>query len=290
MVPKNCVICETQVDGKVMERHMGKRNMEGIKLSNDMKEAIKTRCLICKETFIVNKMRVHVKAKHQITITEYKEKQLMGAPYKLVERVFHRYVNMFTMHHFQNISTFFNRCQLCQVLLLLDSDAIASHLSSHSGMTHAKYNSLFMNVSSRPNSVERPVSVERPTQRPASAGQHLVGERPGKGGVAGQQRGNLPIPGQQGQMRLSRPVGQPVRKSQGLWAASERQGGGEDDIEVVKEVEAGELKKQRVKELTIKEKKRADSWNEPLDDDEEEIVDSSSTKRSLLPYVIRIQI
>ena len=125
-------------------------------------------------------------------------------------------------------------------------------------MTHAKYNSLFMNVSSRPNSVERPVSVERPTQRPASAGQHLVGERPGKGGVAGQQRGNLPIPGQQGQMRLSRPVGQPVRKSQGLWAASERQGGGEDDIEVVKEVEAGELKKQRVKDLTIKDKKRAD--------------------------------
>ena len=109
MVPKNCVICETQVDGKVMERHMGKHNMEGIKLSNDMKEAIKTRCLICKETFIVNKMRVHVKAKHQITITEYKEKQLMGAPYKLVERVFHRYVNMFSMHHI--LSKHFNHLQ-----------------------------------------------------------------------------------------------------------------------------------------------------------------------------------
>ena len=70
---------------------MASHNMEGVRLSNDMKEAIKTRCLICEKIFIVNKMRVHVKVKHQITITEYKEKQLLGAPYKLEEKVFHRY-------------------------------------------------------------------------------------------------------------------------------------------------------------------------------------------------------
>ena len=90
MIAKSCVICESMVEGKVMESHMAKHNMEGVRMSNDMKEAIKTRCLICQEIFIVNKMRVHVKVKHQITITEYKEKQLEGAPYKLEERVFHR--------------------------------------------------------------------------------------------------------------------------------------------------------------------------------------------------------
>ena len=91
MAPRSCVICESMVEGKVMERHMANHNMEGVKLSNDMKEAIKTRCLICREIFIVNKMRVHVKVKHCITITEYKEKHLEGAPYKLEERIFHRY-------------------------------------------------------------------------------------------------------------------------------------------------------------------------------------------------------
>ena len=90
MAPRSCVICETQVEWKVMERHLAKHNMEEVKLSNDMKDAIKTRCLLCQEVFLVNNMRSHVKQKHQIIITEYKEKQLKGAPYKLEERVLHR--------------------------------------------------------------------------------------------------------------------------------------------------------------------------------------------------------
>ena len=90
MAPKSCVICESMVEGKVMERHMANHNMDEIKLSNDMRDAIKTRCLLCQEVFLVNSMRSHVKQKHLIIITEYKEKQLKGAPYKLEERVLHR--------------------------------------------------------------------------------------------------------------------------------------------------------------------------------------------------------
>ena len=82
------------VEGKVMEIHMAKHSMEEVKLSNDMREAIKTRCLLCQEVFLVNNMRSHVKQKHQIIITEYKEKQLKGAPYKLEERVLHRFVQV----------------------------------------------------------------------------------------------------------------------------------------------------------------------------------------------------
>ena len=78
------------VEGRVMESHMDDHNMEEVKLSNDMREAIKTRCLLCQEVFTVNSMRSHVKQKHQIIITEYKERQLKGAPYKLQERVYHR--------------------------------------------------------------------------------------------------------------------------------------------------------------------------------------------------------
>ena len=78
------------VEGKVMESHMADHNMEEVRISNDMREAIKTRCLLCQEVFTVNSMRNHVKHRHQIIITEYKEKHLKGAPYKLEERVYHR--------------------------------------------------------------------------------------------------------------------------------------------------------------------------------------------------------
>ena len=132
-------------------------------------------------------------------------------------------------------------------------------------MTHAKYNSTYMTMKSGPASlerqasVERPSSIERPTKRPASAGQHLVGERPGKGmqsksngrplSASGQKPAN---PGQQEHARVTRSSGQPLKKGQGLWAASERQSG-DDEIGVVKEVEAGELKQQQRKNSEIKE-------------------------------------
>ena len=115
---------------------------------------------------------------------------------------------------------------------MLDSDAIARHLHMHSksGMTHAKYNALYMNGTSRPASIERQASVERPTKRPVSAGQHLVGERPGKGVVGGKdqkENGNqrlsasgerLPAnPGQQqGGARVTRSTGLALKKGQGL--------------------------------------------------------------------------
>ena len=90
MVSRSCVMCDKMVEGKLMEQHMTEHNMEGVKFSNDMREAVKTRCLLCNEIFLVTNMRSHVKQKHGMIITEYKEKHLKGAPYKLVERVLHR--------------------------------------------------------------------------------------------------------------------------------------------------------------------------------------------------------
>ena len=90
MVSRSCVMCDKMVEGKLMEQHMTEHNMEGFKFSNDMREAVKTRCLLCNEIFLVTNMRSHVKQKHGMIITEYKEKHLKGAPYKLEERVLHR--------------------------------------------------------------------------------------------------------------------------------------------------------------------------------------------------------
>ena len=55
MVSRSCVICDKMVEVKLMEQHMTEHNMEGVKFSNDMREAVKTRCLLCNEIFLVTK-------------------------------------------------------------------------------------------------------------------------------------------------------------------------------------------------------------------------------------------
>ena len=73
---------------------------------------------------VVNKMRAHVK-QHNMTITEYKNDKLKGNAYSLIEKVLHR-------------------CKICNEIILLDSDSIASHLHTHNGVIHAVYNANYM--------------------------------------------------------------------------------------------------------------------------------------------------
>ena len=87
-----CLLCDVSFEVRAFEKHMEnhKEDLERVKFSNDMREAIKTRCLLCDTIIIVNRMRSHVK-KHGITITEYKRDKLKGHSYQLLEKIFHRF-------------------------------------------------------------------------------------------------------------------------------------------------------------------------------------------------------
>ena len=106
-----------------------------LKESNNTKDYVKTNCKECNETCTINKMRVHTKQKHRMTISEYKEKHKRNENekqfYDLIEIVLHR-------------------CGFCGEYLLLESDAIAEHLrrrsnkETHENITHGKYNEKFL--------------------------------------------------------------------------------------------------------------------------------------------------
>merc|ERR1719394_500414 len=57
------------------------------------------------------------------------------------------YKNRFNQHYFDMVVKVFHRCGICQEIILLDSDYVASHLQSHKGdqkITHKDYNEKFM--------------------------------------------------------------------------------------------------------------------------------------------------
>jgi len=112
-------------DFKIEEEYhvLNPLNMENIKISNDMRDACKTTCLICGTVLFVNALRGHTRAKHDINITAYK--QSFGiTKLELVKEVYHK-------------------CAICGQLLLLDSDTIAAHIPRHK-ITHKNYNANFM--------------------------------------------------------------------------------------------------------------------------------------------------
>ena len=84
---------------------------EDLKFSDHMKDSVQTVCQICqsKETFV--NMRVHTRKAHGMTITEYKIEH-GGLEDHMVEAVYHR-------------------CRLCEKVLLLESDAINTHMKAH---------------------------------------------------------------------------------------------------------------------------------------------------------------
>ena len=92
--------------------------------SNSMNDAVRVICKICSSKQFLTGIRAHTKTKHQMSITEYREKH---GKLEMVEEVQHE-------------------CLLCAETFLLDSDTLARHLKrSHRAVAYKDY-SIMMGV------------------------------------------------------------------------------------------------------------------------------------------------
>merc|ERR1719228_2182578 len=105
-----CYICRGQSLEKSMIQHQTSHQEEikQIKLSNDMKDVVLSKCRVCEKAFNLTRMRSHTKTMHNMKITEYKER--------------------FNQHYYDPIELVLHMCGICGEYLLLDSDVIAQHL------------------------------------------------------------------------------------------------------------------------------------------------------------------
>ena len=81
---------------------------EGRRYSNDMEDAVRSKCNICEKRFLLSDLRGHTNSVHFLSFTEYKN--FYGLD--LEESVYHR-------------------CGICSASMLLDSDLINSHIKRH---------------------------------------------------------------------------------------------------------------------------------------------------------------
>ena len=94
-----------------------------MRLSNNIKDAVKTVCQVCKTEVPFDNMRLHTKREHEMGISQYK--QTFGQlDDNLVEAVFHK-------------------CKLCSDKFLLSADVIAKHARLHR-ITHREFSSRFI--------------------------------------------------------------------------------------------------------------------------------------------------
>ena len=101
-----------------------RKNNVDVRFSNDMKDACKTVCRVCKKPNSISKLRYHVRQMHNIPIDEYRKTH--GNPRDaIIEKVYHK-------------------CGLCIKSILLDSDEISSHLRSNHSISHKNYNAQYM--------------------------------------------------------------------------------------------------------------------------------------------------
>ena len=94
-----------------------------VRLSNNIKDAVKTVCQVCKTEVPFDNMRCHTKREHEMGISDYKITfgQLED---NLVEPIYHK-------------------CKLCSEKFLLSADAIAKHARLHR-ITHREFSSRFI--------------------------------------------------------------------------------------------------------------------------------------------------
>ena len=110
----------------VSEGHLSKRKAKeetSARFSNNMKDAVKTVCQICKLEVEFNHMRIHTRKAHKQGISEYKQ-TYGNLEENLVEAVYHQ-------------------CALCSQVFLLNGDAIATHAKKHK-ITHKEFNRRFI--------------------------------------------------------------------------------------------------------------------------------------------------
>ena len=103
------------------KRHCPEETSE--KLSNQMKDAVKTVCQVCQEEVFFDSMRGHTRREHEMGISEYKL-TFGELANNLVEAVYHK-------------------CQLCSQKFLLSADAIAKHARMHR-MSHREFSARFI--------------------------------------------------------------------------------------------------------------------------------------------------
>ena len=94
------------------------------RLSNCMRDGVRSICQICRRSETWNNMRSHTKNVHGIRITDYKQQygQLINT---VVEKVFHK-------------------CGLCARVLLLDPDVIKQHLGNYHRISLKQYSAKYM--------------------------------------------------------------------------------------------------------------------------------------------------
>ena len=115
-----------KIEEDVSEGHLSKRKAKeetSARFSNNMKDAVKTVCQICKLEVEFNHMRIHTRKAHKQGISEYK-RAYGNLEENLVEAVYHQ-------------------CALCSQVFLLNGDAIATHAKKHK-ITHKEYNRRFI--------------------------------------------------------------------------------------------------------------------------------------------------
>jgi len=95
-----------------------------LKLSNDMADACRTHCKLCDDAVKLVAMRNHTRKRHGMTITQYKAQ--FGVEYQIIEKIFHK-------------------CGICEKVIILCSDSVATHLKTPGhNMSHKLYNQKFM--------------------------------------------------------------------------------------------------------------------------------------------------
>jgi len=132
---EHCHLCDEKFrleneESVAMHNLQHKEELEGIKFSNNMKDAVKTICKLCNVQQAMSRMREHTKKAHNVHVSEYKARYniISDRGYEMVERIFHR-------------------CGICSHPFPLDSDLVAGHIRKH-GITHANYNAKYMVIKS----------------------------------------------------------------------------------------------------------------------------------------------
>eukprot|EP00092_Neocalanus_flemingeri_P038849 GFUD01042295.1.p1 GENE.GFUD01042295.1~~GFUD01042295.1.p1 ORF type:complete len:186 (-),score=45.34 GFUD01042295.1:39-596(-) len=94
-------------------------------MSNDPTKSCKTFCCECDQAVTLSGLRKHVKARHQMSLTEYKE--LYGNP------------------RMQIINLVYHKCSFCQRSILLDTDDLSKHLKKQHQTSYKDYIVRYMN-------------------------------------------------------------------------------------------------------------------------------------------------
>ena len=116
---------------------------QGRVFSNDMTDACRTICKVCKAQVTLNYMRNHTKNNHQMTIHEYKD--------------------MFGNHRDQIVNEVHHKCGFCQDEILLDADIIHLHVKRHK-VSLKEYNAKFITGSK--SSPKRKLKSEKKEENP----------------------------------------------------------------------------------------------------------------------------